>query len=92
MSSLYLKPCPFCGSCDVEVLFLEFPDGTESAGGTLVGCGFSEDGVELMYTKNQTLYSVSCRCCHIEIGIEAAYSTETQAVDAWNRRVEQEMK
>ena len=81
MGDNQLKPCPFCGSDDVGLIDCGFPGGVT---------GFSVDEAghkSINLIDGEVIYSVHCFDCHAEIGIEANYLTEIEAVEAWNNRV-----
>jgi len=52
--NIKLKPCPFCGSDEVEIFTRDYRAESETDNDVLIGYGFSEVGIELKYAQNQT--------------------------------------
>ena len=70
-----LKPCPFCG---------DKPQITTEKRLTSLefNKGYPDNGRNLYIEK--TMYLVECICC----SLSKRYTTEQEAIEAWNRRVE----
>ena len=73
-----LKPCPFCGSTNIEII----SDVYEFAGSTVI-----EDGVKHVLDSNRYIYQAMCDdCCARSASV---CDDKELAIEEWNTRVKE---